>query len=126
MKRVFLPLFAIMLLAPIFASAQHTQFTSQLQHSENVVYGEDGGAPTIGGTIGIVIKGALSIVGVLFLAITVYGGFLWMTAGGNDAQVAKAKSLLARAIIGLTIITASYAITTFVIEALNAPASISA
>ena len=43
-----------------------------------------------------------------------------MTAGGDEAKVTKAKETLRRAIIGLMIIIAAYAITVFVFKALPA------
>jgi TRAP-type C4-dicarboxylate transport system permease small subunit len=35
-------------------------------------------------TIGTVIQSALSFLGVVFLILMIYGGFLWMTAQGNE------------------------------------------
>ncbi len=90
---------------------------------------EKGGGPSGAGyrtdivspepVIAIVIRAALSFLGVLFLILMVYGGFLWMTARGNEDQVVKAKNLIIAAIIGLIIILASYAISYFVIDALT-------
>jgi hypothetical protein len=39
---------------------------------------------------------------------------MWMTAGGNTEQVGKAKNLITSAIIGLVIVFASYALTSFI------------
>jgi hypothetical protein len=39
-----------------------------------------------------------------------------MTAKGNEAQVTKAKTNFINAIIGIIIITASYALTIFVLK----------
>ncbi len=64
----------------------------------------------VGNIIGIV----LSFVGVIFLILTIYAGVLWMTAQGNDTQVAKAKDMLTNGIIGLVIVLAAYAITSFI------------
>jgi len=64
----------------------------------------------VGGIVGLL----LSFVGIIFLILTVYAGFLWMTAQGNSSQVEKAKDLLINAIIGLVIVTAAYSITIFV------------
>ena len=61
-----------------------------------------------------IISLILSFLGVIFLAITIYAGFLWMTAQGNDAQIKKAKDLLINAIVGLIIITAAYSLTAFI------------
>ncbi len=68
--------------------------------------------------IPIVIKMLLSFLGVLFLVLMIYGGFLWMTARGNEEQVTKAKNLITAAIIGLIIVLASYAISIFVMKSL--------
>ncbi|MFA5318262.1 MAG: hypothetical protein WC323_02200 [Patescibacteria group bacterium] len=64
-----------------------------------------------------VINAILGLLGVIFLVLTIYAGFLWMTAAGNDDQVSKAKSIITAAIIGIVIIVAAYAITNFVLEA---------
>ena len=63
---------------------------------------------------GQIIGTVLSFVGVLFLILMIYAGILWMTAGGNDQIVTKAKGLLINSIIGIVIIFAAYAITAFV------------
>ena len=73
--------------------------------------------------VGRVIKAAMSFLGVIFIALMVYGGFLWMTARGEDAQVTKAKDLIRAALIGIIIVVAAYSITHFVIEAIIGSAS---
>jgi hypothetical protein len=67
-------------------------------------------------SIGKVIKVVLSFTGTIFFALTVYAGFLWMTASGNEEQVTKAKSILQMATIGLIISLSAYGITTFVLS----------
>ena len=66
--------------------------------------------------IGTIIKTALSLLGVVFLVLMIYGGFLWMTDRGNEEQLKRAKNLISAAIIGLIIVVAAYAISYFVIE----------
>jgi len=58
------------------------------------------------------IRYLLSFVGVIFVALMVYAGILWMTAGGNDEQVGKAKKLIFQAMIGLFVVFSAYSITT--------------
>lgn len=60
--------------------------------------------------IGTIISGLLSILGIIFLILVIYGGVLWMTAAGNPDQVKKAQTLLRDGVIGLIIILSSYAI----------------
>lgn len=67
-------------------------------------------------TIGRIINVALSLLGVIVLVIIIYGGFLWMTAGGNDEKVGEAKQWIFGGIIGLVIILSAYAIASFVIS----------
>lgn len=64
----------------------------------------------IGSAVGVI----LNFVGVIFLILMIYGGFMWMTAAGNDEQIGKAQKIIASAIIGLIIVASAYAITTLV------------
>lgn len=67
-------------------------------------------------SIGRVIKLALGFVGVVIVVIMIYAGFLWMTAGGNEDQVKKAKAWMINAVIGLVIVLTAYAISTFAVN----------
>ncbi len=69
---------------------------------------------TVGGVIAIIIKAFLSLLALIFVILIISAGFNWMTAGGDEDKVRKAKDTLQRAIIGLAIILAAYAITYFV------------
>lgn len=64
--------------------------------------------------VGQIVGLALSFVGVIFLILMIYAGVTWMTAQGNTQQVDKAKNLLINATIGLVIVFAAYAITSFI------------
>lgn len=68
--------------------------------------------------IGNLINIFLGFLGIVFLVLTLYAGFLWMTAQGDDSKVKKAKDMLTQAIIGLIIIVAAYAISSFVMGSL--------
>jgi len=83
-------------------------------------YGEQTG---LGGgdirtTIAQIIRVALSLLGIVAVAIVLYGGFVYMTAGGNDEKVATGKKILINGVVGLVIILSSYAIVSFVISKL--------
>lgn len=61
-----------------------------------------------------VIQTLLGILGILALIIILIGGFRWMTAAGNEENVAAAKKTIAAGIIGLIVIFFAYAIVAFV------------
>ncbi len=63
-----------------------------------------------------IIRIVLSLLGTIFFVLTLYAGYLWMTAAGNEEQVTKAKTLLFQATMGLAIILAAYAITYFAVR----------
>lgn len=63
---------------------------------------------------GTIIGIVLSFVGVLFLLLMIFAGLTWMTAQGSQEKVTKAKDLMINAIIGLIVVLAAYAITTFI------------
>lgn len=61
-----------------------------------------------------IINWALTLLGVFFLALTIYAGFVWMNARGREDEVEKAKEIIKAAVIGLVIILASYGLTTYI------------
>lgn len=69
--------------------------------------------------IGKVIGSVLAFLGVVLVIIIIYGGFLYMTAGGDAEKAKKAKDWIVNAVIGLAIILMAYAITSFVIGQLT-------
>lgn len=73
----------------------------------------------LGDVISKVIQVVLSMLGVVFLVLLIYGGFLWMTARGNEQQVEKAKEVMYSSIIGLIIVLGAYAISYFVLDKLS-------
>jgi hypothetical protein len=76
-------------------------------HAESGLFAPGNLAEDIGG----IINAALSFLGVIFLLLMIYGGYLWMTAAGNEEQVGKAKKIMTSAIVGLIIVATAYAIT---------------
>ncbi len=70
-------------------------------------------------TIGKLINVGLTFLGIIFLVLILYAGFLWMTAGGEPEAVDKAKALLSQAVIGLIIIVTAYSLSSFVITKLG-------
>jgi len=70
--------------------------------------------------VGRIVQIALSFLGVIAIIIVMYAGFLWMASSGDEEKIIKAKEILKNAVIGLIIILASWAITTFVIMRLAA------
>ncbi len=68
---------------------------------------------------GRIINIALGVLGVIAVGIVIVGGFIWMTSGGNEEKLEKAKKLLKNGVIGLVIILASWAIATFILTRLG-------
>ncbi len=61
-----------------------------------------------------VIKIFLTFLGIIFVALIISAGYIWMTAAGNEERVGKAKHQLKTAIIGFVIVSLAYVITVFV------------
>ena len=72
--------------------------------------------PELATTLGSIIRGFLTLLGVIFMAYIIYGGYQWMTARGNEEQLTKAKAVIRGSIIGLIIVLAAYVITAFVVK----------
>lgn len=58
------------------------------------------------GSINIV----LTLVGLIFLIMIIYSGFQWMTSGGNEELIKKARGRLINASIGLGVVLGAWVI----------------
>ena len=74
----------------------------------------DKGHPAV--IVGLIIRYILTLLGVVFFVIVCRAGVLWMTAHGNSDDVEHAKSLIINASIGLVVVLAAYAVTTFAVN----------
>lgn len=120
---VFLAIFSLIQIFVISASARpaladDALFNSQEGISEiGQVYGNN--KTDVRVIAGKIIQVVLGFLTAIFLALIVYAGFRYMTAAGNQDQTKKAVSQIRDAVIGLVIVLAAWAITTFVLNAIN-------
>lgn len=82
---------------------------------------------SIGGQIGLgdidlkkvvinIIKWALGVLSLVAVSYMIYGGYLWLTAAGNESRIEKAKQVILQAAIGMVIILLAWAIVLFVVR----------
>ena len=127
MKRNLFTIFGLIVLANILSFALTPALVQADLKSDidqelapiQTIYGQgqvDRG--TLSATIAEVIKIVLSFLGVIFIILIIYAGFMWMTSAGNEEKITKAKKTMVAAVIGVAIILLAYAITTFVMESL--------
>lgn len=110
---------------PLYAFAQETKplwefIKGELRPIEDV-YGRPVDPREV---VANVIKVLLSLLGILYICFIIYGGYLWMTAGGNDERVMKAKSAIRNGAIGIAIILSAFAIARFVVITFGCAVSI--
>src|SRR3989344_4596850 len=78
----------------------------------NTAFGGD--AQSLEIFIAKVVQGLLSLLGVIFFVLVLYGGVKWMKAKGDEKEVTAAKEIITNATIGLALVLAAYAISIFV------------
>ena len=69
-------------------------------------------------TIMNVVNIIMGFLGIVAILIILYGGFQWMTAGGNDDKVGSAKHTISAGVVGLVVVIGAYAIASFVVRSL--------
>ncbi len=99
--------------AGVFSSNLTDDMNTQHNETRDAAEYEDA---TVGEVVATAITAFLSVLGLIFMLLILYSGYLWMTAGGNAEQVTKARDGIIRSIIGLVIIVSSYAIMHFVFK----------
>ena len=65
------------------------------------------------------IRVVLGFLGLIAVVIILIGGFMWMTAGGNEDKVTKGRKYIINGAIGLVIVLGAFSIATFVISQIN-------
>lgn len=58
----------------------------------------------------------LSLLGLVGVVMMIIGGYIYLTAGGNEDKVDQAKRLIKNALVGLILVLLSYAIASFVFD----------
>ena len=61
-----------------------------------------------------IVRLVLSLMTLIAVVLVIYGGFVWLTAAGNEDNVEKAKRIISAAVIGLIIILLAWAVVIFV------------
>lgn len=77
------------------------------------------GAPEIAQLVGQIIGIALSLLGLVFMVLIIYGGFLWMQARGNEEDAKQAKEIVINATIGVVVVFSAYAVSNYIIGSLS-------
>jgi len=115
LKQVFF-LFVLLslLVLPYFVFAQGAS-NNPMDRLEAVGSGDQGpyveaSEYTLSVIIGLAVNILLSFLGIIFIILIILAGYHWMTAGGNQETITKAKGSLKSSIVGLLIVVGAYAI----------------
>ncbi len=72
-------------------------------------------APTFAAILGELINLLLGLLGLVFFILIIYGGIIWMTAGGDKTKADKAVKILSRSTLGILIVILAYLLANFII-----------
>lgn len=75
---------------------------------------------------GLYLNIMVGFAGIIFVVQVVHGGYLWMTAGGNEEQVRHARDKITNGAIGVVIIFFAYAITLAILTIVSQRAGVDA
>ena len=116
MKKILGFTAGIIILSSIFFNANiekisAASFKQGLADTGMAIGYKSGDKSTLPQKIGKVLNIATTFLGVIFLGLMIYAGYLWMLARGNEQEVEKAKNIIIYAVIGLVVVLSAYAIT---------------
>lgn len=111
LKKIFLAtLFGIAILIPV--ASQAVDVTSQLGAAAKTGAGYE---EPVNKDPRLIITNAIKIflgfLGTLFLVMTLYAGFMIMTAAGDSDKVEKGKKTIVRSVIGIVVVMSAFSIT---------------
>lgn len=109
--KYFWTMVSALLLAPTYVYAEGTLGDAPINVGRTGQQAGTSELSDLGTIVGMAINVLLSLIGLIFLVLMVYAGFLWMTARGEEDQVNTARKIIIQALIGLFIVVSAYAIT---------------
>lgn len=83
--------------------------------SQNVQGGLKGTTETADSAIQTLINRAMLFLALIAVCYGLYGGFLMLTAGGEEDKVSKGKTILFQVALGLVVIFLAWSVVSFVI-----------
>ena len=114
---LFLLIFTIQLLSlivllalPTISQAGDLKFTPQVAIPDYTFNPSDKTTGNIANYIRAIYKYAIGIVGILAAVVLMFGGIIWLTAGGNTTQIGNAKAWIGASLTGLVLALLSYTI----------------
>src|SRR5690606_23973729 len=104
----------------LFHLIGHEAF-AQFGVNRNIVPGEivtaTGGEDSLIDLVRTIINYFLGFLGIITLALIIYGGFMYVTAGVNEAGADTGKKILTYAAIGIIVILLSFVIVNTLLQA---------
>jgi len=110
MKKTIIGLLTVTLLViPLLASAQVT-----IRSGFGLTFGL--GTADLESSVVRIVQWVLGFLGLIAVIFILYGGLIWMMAGGNEEKVTKAKKTIVAAVVGLVVVLIAWSIITFVVS----------
>jgi cytochrome bd-type quinol oxidase subunit 2 len=115
-------------LVPVAVSAQSSATTDPLKCGTTLSVSNTSGCDISQGTSGIntIITNIINIfsiiVGIVSVIMIIYGGFRYVTSGGDSGNVSSAKNTIIYAVIGLVVVALAQFIVQFVLEKVSTAA----
>ena len=111
-----LAIFALMMvsLAPVSVSAQGFISPSDNPEAVAIATGGQGSFRQLALTI---VNFFLTFLGLIAVVMIIYGGFLYVSAAGNNEKIEQAKKIIMYSVVGILIILLSFAIVNTILGA---------
>lgn len=112
LSKISAPILTTILLAPslVFAATGSVRTPDKLRGT---------GFTNLSDAIGKIFNISITVAGVIFVLLFLFGGIQYLAAAGNEENTNKAKKLLVDAVVGLVIVVVSWAVGTYVLQLLG-------
>ena len=122
---------ASLLLVPVFASVTvYAQISDDPNPTDNLCSGAEslqfggegdcddveGAEDTVNSLVGTIVNVISVVVGIVAVIMIIFGGFKYITSGGDSGNISSAKNTILFAIVGLIIVAMAQIIVRFVLS----------
>ena len=117
MKKFAAPALGLMLALVLTVDVGFAQMINPLDRPSNLTDATTMFGGSFRTALTTIVNYFLFFLGLLATIMVIYGGFLYITSGGDDAGAEKGKKILMYAAIGLIVVLISYAVVNTILGA---------
>ena len=116
LRRITTALTTCLMVGFLITPATLLPFSAAASGLDDTISGLGVTAKQLNQLVGTIVQTLLGLTGVVFMIIIVAAGDLWLTSGGNEEKITKARGMIFNGVVGIALVFAAYLSADFIVS----------